>query len=170
MNYAIIELGGKQYRVEKGDSVVVDRIDAKEGAKLSPRALLYRSEKTAVLEGPELQKVRVEAVVAEHLKGEKVRVFKYRPKKRYRRRAGHRSLLTRLEISDIKLVERKPAAKAPATKAADTPAAALRSAAEGPSVQRRAPAAKKKDAGTGGPKKATPRKTPAKAKPSSKES
>jgi large subunit ribosomal protein L21 len=102
MDYAIIELGGKQYRAEKGGSILVDRVDAAEGSKVTPKAILYRSDKTAVLDGPELDKVRVEAVVAEHLKGPKVRVFKYRPKKRYRRRSGHRSLLTRLEISDVK--------------------------------------------------------------------
>src|SRR4051794_24839992 len=101
MAYAIIEMGGKQYRVEKGDSVVVDRVPEKEGAKVSPRALLYRSDET-VFDGADLAKVKVDAVVAEHLKGEKIRVFKYRPKKRYRKRAGHRSLLTRLEIKDIK--------------------------------------------------------------------
>jgi large subunit ribosomal protein L21 len=77
-------------------------VDAKEGAKLSPRALLYSdSGKDAILDGPELAKVKVEAVVAEHLKGEKIRVFKYRPKKRYRNTQGHRSLLSRLEIRDI---------------------------------------------------------------------
>ena len=88
MSYAVIEMGGKQYRVEKGDSVVVDRLDAKEGAKVTPRALLYADGNKAVLDGPELDKVKVEAVVAEHLKGEKIRVFKYRPKKRYRRTHG----------------------------------------------------------------------------------
>ena len=114
MNYAIIELGGRQYRVEKGDSVVVDRLDAKQGAKVTPRALLYRSGNKTVADGDELGKVKVEAVVAEHIKGEKLRVFKYRAKKRYRRRAGHRSLLTRLEIAEIHgpAERRKPAAKA----------------------------------------------------------
>src|SRR3954447_21501732 len=101
MAYAIIEMGGKQYRVEKGDSVLVDRISEKEGAKVSPRALLYRSDDT-VFDGADLAKVKVEAVVAEHLKGEKIRVFKYRPKKRYRKSAGHRSLLSRIEIREIK--------------------------------------------------------------------
>jgi large subunit ribosomal protein L21 len=110
MAYAIIEMGGKQYRVEKGDSVVVDRLPDKEGAKVSPRALLYRSDET-VFDGAELAKVKVDAVVAEHLKGDKIRVFKYRPKKRYRKRAGHRSLLTRLEIKDIKGPSAAKAAK-----------------------------------------------------------
>jgi large subunit ribosomal protein L21 len=111
MAYAIIEMGGKQYRVEKGDSVVVDRVREKEGAKVSPRALLYRSDET-VFEGADLDKVKVEAVVSEHLKGEKIRVFKYRPKKRYRRTAGHRSLLTRLEIKDIKGPAKRAASSA----------------------------------------------------------
>ena len=104
MPYAIIEMGGKQYRVEKGDSVLVDRVGEDEGAKLSPRALLYSGdgEGQSVFEGADLDKVKVEAVVAEHVKGEKIRVFKYRPKKRYRKTQGHRSLLSRLEIRDIK--------------------------------------------------------------------
>jgi large subunit ribosomal protein L21 len=100
MAYAIIEVGGKQYRVEKGDSVVVDRLDAKEGAKVAPKALLYRSD-DVVFEGSQLDKVKIDAVVAEHVKGDKIRVFKYRPKKRYRKRAGHRSHLSRIEIRDI---------------------------------------------------------------------
>lgn len=109
MAYAIIEVGGKQYRVEKGDSVLVDRVREDEGAKLSPRALLFSGdgEGQTVFEGADLDKVKVEAVVAEHLKGEKIRVFKYRPKKRYRKTQGHRSLLTRLEIREVK----GPAAK-----------------------------------------------------------
>jgi large subunit ribosomal protein L21 len=101
MAYAIIEMGGKQYRVEKGDSVLVDRVSEDEGAKLSPRALLYSGDGQAVFEGADLDKVKIEAVVAEHLKGEKIRVFKYRPKKRYRKTQGHRSLLSRLEIREV---------------------------------------------------------------------
>jgi large subunit ribosomal protein L21 len=112
MAYAIIEMGGKQYRVEKGDSVLVDRVREDEGAKLSPRALLYSGdgEGKSVFEGADLDKIKVEAVVAEHLKGEKIRVFKYRPKNRYRKTQGHRSLLSRIEIREIK----GPAAGKPA--------------------------------------------------------
>src|SRR6188472_2062538 len=103
MAYAIIEMGGKQYRVEKGDSVLVDRVREDEGAKLSPRALLYSGDGAGqtVIEGADLDKVKIEAVVAEHVKGEKIRVFKYRPKKRYRKTQGHRSHLSRIEIRDI---------------------------------------------------------------------
>ena len=101
MTYAIIEIGGKQYRVAEGDSVVVDRVGEDEGAKVSPRALLFADGKNSVLDGADLDKVKVEAVVTEHLKGPKIRVATYRPKKRNKRQLGHRSHLTRLEIKKI---------------------------------------------------------------------
>jgi large subunit ribosomal protein L21 len=101
MTYAIIEMGGKQYRVEEGDSLVVDRVGEDEGAKVSPRAVLFADGKNAVMDGADLGKVKVEAVVAEHVKGPKIRVATYRPKKRTKRTIGHRSHLTRLEIRKI---------------------------------------------------------------------
>jgi large subunit ribosomal protein L21 len=101
MAYAIIDIGGKQYRVEEGDSVLVDRVGEDEGAKVSPRAVLYADGKTAVMDGTDLGKVKIEAVVAEHVKGPKLRVNTYRPKKRFKRRMGHRSQLTRLEIRKV---------------------------------------------------------------------
>jgi large subunit ribosomal protein L21 len=101
MAYAIIDIGGKQYRVEEGDSLLVDRVGADEGAKVSPRAVLYTDGKTAVMDGTDLGKVKVDAVVAEHVKGPKLRVNSYRPKKRFKRRMGHRSHLSRLEIRKI---------------------------------------------------------------------
>ena len=92
MTYAIIEMGGKQYRVAEGDSILVDRVGEDEGAKVSPRALLFADGKNAVMDGADLGKVKVEAVVTEHLKGPKIRVATYRPKKRTKRQMGHRSL------------------------------------------------------------------------------
>ena len=109
--YAIVKVGGKQYRVEKGDSLLVDRMAADEGAKVQLEPLLYRSDDT-VFEGADLGKVRVEAVVAGHERGKKIHVLKYKPKRGYRRRSGHRSDLTRLEIKDIKMGARKKAAAA----------------------------------------------------------
>jgi large subunit ribosomal protein L21 len=106
-SYAVIETGGKQYRVEKGSTLLVDRLSADEGDKVSLRAVAFR-DKEMVL-GKDLEKVKVEATVAGHERGPKIRVFKYRPKKGYRRRAGHRSELTRLEITDLKMLSRKPA-------------------------------------------------------------
>ena len=154
MAYAIIEVGGKQYRVEKGDSLVVDRLDADEGAKVAPRALLYRSDDT-VFDGSDLDKVKVDAVVVEHLRGPKIRVFKYRPKKRYRRQAGHRSAQSRLEITEI----HGPGARKRAAGSAEGSKAAAGSG------QGRRPAAKKvAPEAEAAPKKA-PAKKPAARKP-----
>jgi large subunit ribosomal protein L21 len=100
--YAVVESGGKQYKVEKGTDLLVDRLDVKEGDKVSLRPVMFR-DKEAIIEPKELEKVRVEATVAEHLRGPKIKVFKYKPKKGYRRRAGHRSELTRLEVTELKL-------------------------------------------------------------------
>ena len=110
--YAIVKVGGKQYRVEKGDSLVVDRLREDEGAKvaLEPLLLADGGERT-VFERDELAKVKVEAVVTGHERGEKIHVLKFKPKRGYKRRSGHRSDLTRLEIRDIKLLSRRPAAK-----------------------------------------------------------
>lgn len=130
--YAVVETGGKQYKVEQGTSLLVDRLDAKEGDKVALRAVMFRD--TEVVAAPkELEKVKVEATVGEHLRGPKIKVFKYKAKKGYRRRAGHRSELTRLEVTELKLqksaatkkpAEKKAAAKKPAEKkAAKKPAA-----------------------------------------------
>ncbi len=118
--YAVIESGGKQYRVEEGTSLLVDRIDAKEGDKVSLRPVMFRDGEVLV-GAKELEKVKVEATVAEHLRGPKIKVFKYKAKKGYRRRAGHRSELTKLEVTGIKGGSAKKAAKKePAAKAEKT--------------------------------------------------
>jgi large subunit ribosomal protein L21 len=147
--YAVIESGGKQYKVEKGTSLLVDRLSAKEGDKVALRAVMFR-DKEVIAEPKELEKVKVEATVAEHLRGPKIKVFKYKPKKGYRRRAGHRSELTKLEVTDVNLVTRKAAAKkepAEKTAAGEKKAAAKKpaekKAARKPAAKR--PAAKKED-------------------------
>jgi large subunit ribosomal protein L21 len=172
--YAIVESGGKQYRAEKGSVLVVDRLRADEGAKVALRAVMFRGPDEVALNGGDLEKVKVEATVAEHLRGEKVRVFKYRPKKGYRRRAGHRSELTKLEVTDVKMLSRRPAAKAkpkaeekpkpkPKPKAKGASGAAKRGASEatGKAAPKRKPAKKTggaaKQKGSGA-KKATERK------------
>ncbi len=128
--YAVVETGGKQYRVEKGDALLVDRLPAKQGAVVSLRAVAF-SDKEMVIDPKALEKVKVEAKVAEHLRGPKIRVFKYKAKKGYKRSAGHRSELTKLEVTGIAAsgggagAPKKPATKAPAAKkpAAKKPAA-----------------------------------------------
>ncbi len=131
--YAVVETGGKQYKVEKGTSLLVDRLSAKEGDKVALRPVLFR-DKEVVAEPKALEKVRVEAKVAEHLRGEKIKIFKYKAKKGYRRRAGHRSELTKLEVTEIKLATGKAAEKKP-------------SAAKKPGAKK--PAAKKEDVSDG---------------------
>src|SRR5260370_42152025 len=98
------------------------------------------------------EKVRVEAKVAEHLRGPKIKVFKYKPKKGYRRRAGHRSELTKLEVTELKLLSRKPAAakeekpvEDKAAAAPEKPAAAKKPAAKKEAADKK-PAAKKEPA------------------------
>jgi large subunit ribosomal protein L21 len=143
--YAIVESGGKQYKVEKGETLLVDRLSANEGDKVDLRAVMFR-DSDVVTDPGELEKVKVEATVAEHLRGPKIRVFKYKAKKGYRRRQGHRSELTRVEITDLKKLTRKPAARKPAAKESK-PAAKKTTTRKSPA--RRKPAATKKGS-TGG--------------------
>jgi large subunit ribosomal protein L21 len=138
MAYAIVETGGKQYKVEKGETLLVDRLSAKEGEKVELRAVMYR-DGGVVIEAGELQKVKVEATVSEHLRGPKIRVFKYKPKKGYRRRAGHRSELTRVEITELRKLSRKPAAKKPEAKATQAEAEAAEAKAETAKPARKTP-------------------------------
>jgi large subunit ribosomal protein L21 len=138
--YAIIESGGKQYRAEKGGSLLVERLADDEGAKVTLRPVMFRGDKDVVADAAGLEKVKVEATVAEHVRGEKIRVFTYKAKKGSRKRSGHRQSLTRLEVTDVKLLTRKPAAKSEA-KTAEKPAAAKKPAAKKPAAKK--PAAKK---------------------------
>ena len=119
--YAIVETGGKQYRAEEGATLLVDRVKGEEGDKLLLRPVMFRGDGDVVIESDKLEKVKVEATIAAHERGKKIRVFKYRAKKGYRKRQGHRSELTRLEVTEVRMLTRKPAAKKePATKAEST--------------------------------------------------
>jgi large subunit ribosomal protein L21 len=119
--YAVVKVGGKQYRVEKGESLLVDRLSASEGDKVTLDPLLLADGKNTVFEGSDLGKVKVEAVVTGHERGPKLHVLKFKPKRGYKRRTGHRSDLTRLEIKDIKLLQRASAAVKEAKEAEETP-------------------------------------------------
>jgi ribosomal protein L21 len=111
MSYAIVRVGGKQYRVEKGDSIVVDRLRADEGAKVDLEPLMYADGDKSVLDPGQLGKVKVRATVTGHERGKKIHGLKFKPKKGYKRRYGHRQDLTRLEIADIKVGASKRSAK-----------------------------------------------------------
>ncbi len=100
--YAIVKVGGKQYRVQKGDSLLVDRMPDDEGAKVTLQPLLFRGDgDDAVFSGDDLVKVKVEATVTGHERGKKIHGLKFKPKRGYKVRYGHRSDLTRLEIGDM---------------------------------------------------------------------
>lgn len=100
--YAIVKVGGKQYRVEEGDSLVVDRLRANEGDKVDLQPLLVAGEGDPVFEGAGLDKIQVQATVTRHERGKKIHGLKFKPKHGSKRRYGHRSDLTRLEIASIK--------------------------------------------------------------------
>ncbi len=100
--YAIVETGGKQYRVAEGQVIDVEKLSAPEGATVSLDRVLMVADGGDVRVGtPVVEGARVEATVLDHAKGRKIRVFKYKPKIRYRRRAGHRQSYTRLRIERI---------------------------------------------------------------------
>jgi large subunit ribosomal protein L21 len=100
--YAIVKSGGKQYRVERGQRLVVERLAAAEGDTVTLEPVLFRSEE-AVFDRAGLEKVKVAAKVISHERGEKLRVFKFKPKRGYKRRTGHRQELTRLEVTELGL-------------------------------------------------------------------
>ena len=124
--YAIVKTGGKQYRVERGQHLLVERLAAEEGADVALEPILYRSEET-VFDKAGLEKVKVTAKVVAHVRGEKLRVFKFKPKRGYKRRNGHRQELTRIEITSMGVSKgtsrsrkaAEPKAAAPASEATE---------------------------------------------------
>lgn len=100
--YAIIRTGGKQYRVEQGQTLLVERLPVDEGETVALEPLMVRGDGDDVtLEGTALAKAKVEAKVVAHERGPKLRVAKFKPKRGYRRRTGHRQELTRIEVTSV---------------------------------------------------------------------
>jgi large subunit ribosomal protein L21 len=167
--YAIVKTGGKQYRVERGQRLLVERLPEAEGAQVTLKPLLYRSEE-AVLDAAGLEQVKVTAQVIEHVRGEKLRVFKFKPKRGYRRRTGHRQQLTRIEVTEIASGKRKAAARGADSAASETgEARATPVAAKRPAAKKAQPAAAKAKAGGAAKKPAAAKagerkKAPAKAR------
>ena len=98
--YAVVRTGGKQYRVEQGTTFLVERLTAEEGATVDLEPLLYASGDESLF-GTKLGKVSVQATVVAHERGPKIRIFKFKPKRGYKRTAGHRQELTRLQVTGI---------------------------------------------------------------------
>lgn len=96
--FAIVELKGHQYKIQNGDVIITEKIDAKEGEELELKnVLLYYDGKELKVGRPYLD-ISFKGKVLQHFKGDKVVIFKYTPKKRYRRKRGHRQLLTKIQV------------------------------------------------------------------------
>jgi large subunit ribosomal protein L21 len=165
--YAVIKAGGKQQRVQAGDRIEVDFMHADPGESVEFKPLVVFDDDGKAHVGKDLAKARVVARLLGDKKGDKVKVFKYRPKTGYRRAMGHRQLLTLLEVQEVALspdkvdrraeeAEEEPAAKKPMKKEA----AAKKPAAKKPAAKQ--PAAKKAPAKKPAATKTAAKKTAAK--------
>jgi len=99
--YAVIRVGGQQFKVSAGDTIVVDRVDAEEGKSLTLRT------GSGEFDAEAAKHAKVKAKVDEHLLGEKIKVFTYKPKSTFKKTKGHRSRLSKLTIEAITLKESK---------------------------------------------------------------
>jgi large subunit ribosomal protein L21 len=100
--YAVVRSGARQYRAEAGDTILVERLPVEVGQQLELDDVLLVADGERVEIGqPIVKKAKVKATVIAQEKGPKIRIFKYRPRKRYRRRAGHRQRYTRLRVDEI---------------------------------------------------------------------
>lgn len=111
--YAIIESCGKQYKVAEGDVVFFEKLDVEEGKKVTfDKVILVSNDGKIEVGTPNVKGVKVEGKVVSHGKGKKIRVYKYKAKKNYRRTQGHRQPYTKVEITSIKTVTAKAKAEA----------------------------------------------------------
>jgi large subunit ribosomal protein L21 len=99
--YAVIKTGGKQYRVIEGQTLLVERLSADEGASIDLEPLLVAGDGDPVMDAAGLGKAKVTVEIVAHERGPKVRIFKFKPKRGYKRRTGHRQNLTRIRVTGI---------------------------------------------------------------------
>ena len=97
--FAVIETGGKQYKVAKGETLDIEKLEEKEGATVKFDKVLLVNEKVGT---PTVSGASVSGKIVAHKRGEKIVVFKMKAKKRYQKTQGHRQELTTIEITDIK--------------------------------------------------------------------
>ena len=98
--YAIVKTGGKQYRVQEGQWLLVERLPQAEGEQVALQPLLYVNDDT-IVDGADIGTVSVEATILAHERGPKLRIVKFKPKRGYKRRTGHRQNLTRIKVTAI---------------------------------------------------------------------
>ncbi len=118
--YAVVKSGGKQYRVQEGATLLVERLGADEGAKVDLEPLLYSGDSETVFATSELGRISVQATVVGHERGPKLRVFKFKPKRGYKRRTGHRQELTRIQVTGISVTKGTGGGRSRAKKPAET--------------------------------------------------
>jgi len=100
--FAVIKTGGKQYRVQEGDVLEVEKLDYEVGQQIEFKdVLLVEAEEKTLIGTPLVDKARVVAVVLEHFKGDKVIVFKKKRREQYKRKKGHRQQLSKVRIEKI---------------------------------------------------------------------
>ena len=100
--YAVIQTGGKQYRVAPGDSIEVETLPGEVGSEVELDSVVAVSKDSGdVLTGPQVAKAKVKATITAHGRGDKVLVFKFKRKKQYKRTIGHRQNFTRLTVNEI---------------------------------------------------------------------
>ena len=164
--YAIVEIAGHQYKVQKDQQVFVNRLDAKEGAKIKfDKVLLMDKDGDVTVGAPAINGLAVHATVERHLKGDKVLIFKKKRRKGYQKLNGFRPYLTEIRISDIKKAAPKKAASKQEETSADDKPAAKKATAKKPAAKKAAakkPAAKKAAAKKPATKKAAAKKPAAK--------
>ena len=98
----VIKTGGKQYLVKKGDKIKIEKLEEKEGSEINfTDVLLLQKEKEVEIGKPIIKDAKVVAKILKQGRGDKVIVFKYKAKKRYKKKAGHRQPYTEVEIKDI---------------------------------------------------------------------
>lgn len=101
-DFAIVKIGGTQYKVSVGDQFDVAKLEGKKGGKVVFDGVLLTSRKGKVAIGtPEVKGAKVEAKILGEVKGKKIRVFKYKAKSRYRKTKGHRQKYTKIEITKV---------------------------------------------------------------------
>ncbi len=100
--FAVIKTGGKQYLVQPGDKIKVEKLEIEDGKEVSfSEVLLLNNDKKLEIGNPTVKGVKVLGKVLAQIKGEKLIIFKYKPKKRYKRKIGHRQKFTEVEIVSI---------------------------------------------------------------------
>jgi large subunit ribosomal protein L21 len=154
MMYAIVEIAGQQFKVEQGKKIFVHRLEAEEGKQIEfNKVLLIEDEGTITIGEPVIKDAVVEGMILDHMRGDKVIVFKKKRKKGYRVKNGHRQNFTEIEIISIngksvpkKVTPKKEKVKEPEIIVSEEPDKEKKTAAKKPAVKKAAakkPAAKK---------------------------